>query len=170
MSLPYSILLLCRSPPLGYWGWTRIPDRFSFPFPLKLFFTWSLQAPCWYPGCCLSRTCSLGQRLDSDPACAPPWIEVSPELHQLQQAVAIWGMALSEVGRSDLRLILNLVSLLILVVRVWSSLEWVLQILPGFHRGAVQARYLLPQTRALLQRGDQLITSWKRTKGKDKNC
>ena len=44
-----------------------------------------------------------------------------------------------------------------------------MHILPGFHRGAVQARYLLPQPRALLQRGTQLIFVGKKKKGKDKD-
>ena len=44
-----------------------------------------------------------------------------------------------------------------------------MHILPGFHRGAVQARNLLPQPRALLQRGTQLIFVGKKKKGKDKD-
>ena len=83
--------------------------------------TWSLPVPCWYLGCCPSKTCSLVQRLGSGPACAPPWTEASPGLHQ--QAAAIWGVAFSGKGIlprfrcSDLRLILTLVLLSISVVR-----------------------------------------------------
>ena len=63
---------------------------FQFLFRTLLSITWSLQAPCWYPGCCPSTTWSLVQRPDSDRACAPPSNEVFPGLHQ--QAAAIWAV------------------------------------------------------------------------------
>ena len=160
ISLPYSILLLSRSPSLSDRGWSRIPDRFwsSSISSLALLLSPDLFK---FPADILVAAC---QRL----------VLLSKDLVQIQLVHLHRPRSLQ--GSISISRLLPSEEWVLLCFR-WAAQTWdwywlwycfwywlrylVVHILPGFHRGAVQAWHLLPQPRALLQRGNQLISGWK---------